>query len=166
MIIFGDIFLSSHSSWLISFWVWMWHCHPLPCCLQPLPPLFFLLSCFFGWMGDPTTSDKLFYLMILWIYKYWEFVTLGPEGPWYVFYAKRHQVYWGLTHGVVLCWYSHTQTHTAHLGASTLTYPYKYIFPPHVMCSQQLALLYWINNSLTSKIYFLQGFFFSKNIHL
>ena len=25
---------------------------PLPCHLQPQPPRFFLLSCFFGWMGD------------------------------------------------------------------------------------------------------------------
>ena len=41
---------------------------PLPCHLQPPPHLFFLLSCFFGWMGDHTTFDVLFYLMIIWIY--------------------------------------------------------------------------------------------------
>ena len=40
----------------------------LLCHLQPLPPLIFLLSCFFGWMGDRVTFDVLFYLMILWIY--------------------------------------------------------------------------------------------------
>ena len=33
-----------------------------PCHLQPPPTLFFLLSCFFSWMGDPTTFDVLFYL--------------------------------------------------------------------------------------------------------
>ena len=38
----------------------------LPCCLQPHPPLLILLSCFFGWMGDHTTFDVLFYLMISW----------------------------------------------------------------------------------------------------
>ena len=32
--------------------------------------------------------------------------------------------------------------HTAHSGASKLTHPYKYIFMPPVMCSQQLSLLH------------------------
>ena len=40
----------------------------LPCHLQPPHPLFFLLSCFFGRMGDHATFDVLFYLMIKWIY--------------------------------------------------------------------------------------------------
>ena len=35
---------------------------------QPPPPLRFLLSCFFAWMGDRATLYVLFYLMILWIY--------------------------------------------------------------------------------------------------
>ena len=43
---------------------------PLPCHLQPPPPLFFLLSCFYGWMGYHATFDVLFYLMIIWIYTY------------------------------------------------------------------------------------------------
>ena len=35
-----------------------------------VPPslLFFLLSSFFGWMGDRATFDMLFYLAIIWIY--------------------------------------------------------------------------------------------------
>ena len=37
---------------------------PLPCHLKPPPPLFVLLSCFFGWMGDHGTIDVLFYIMI------------------------------------------------------------------------------------------------------
>ena len=44
-----------------------------------------------------------------------------------------------------LIWYhthTNTQTHTAHLGASRLTQPHKYIFPPPVMCSEQLPLLH------------------------
>ena len=44
------------------------HSLPLPCCLQPLPSLLFLLSCFFGCMGDRPIFDVLFYLMTLWIY--------------------------------------------------------------------------------------------------
>ena len=30
----------------------------------------------------------------------------SPEGPWCVFHATRHQVYWGLTHNVAFYWYS------------------------------------------------------------
>ena len=36
---------------------------------------------------------------------------------------------------------SHTQTHTAHSGASRLTHPYKYIFIPPDISSEQLPLL-------------------------
>ena len=42
--------------------------------------------------------------------------ALVPEGPWCVFYATRHQVYWGPIHNTVFYWYSdlisHIQTHT------------------------------------------------------
>ena len=31
--------------------------------------------------------------------------TLVPEGPWYVFYAARCQVYGGLIYNVVFYWY-------------------------------------------------------------
>ena len=41
---------------------------------QPPPSLLFLLPCFFGWMRDRATFDVLFYLMTLWIYKYWVLV--------------------------------------------------------------------------------------------
>ena len=45
------------------------------------------------------------------------FGTLVPEGPWCVFYATRHKVYWGLKHNVfftgTLIWYhTHQQTNT------------------------------------------------------
>ena len=75
--------------------------------------------------------------------------SLVPEGPWCVFYAIRHQAYWGLTHTIQVkyIWYhthkhTNTQTHTAHSAASRLTHPYKYIFTPTVICSQQLPLLH------------------------
>ena len=61
---------------------------------------------------------------------------------------------------------THTQRHTTHSQASRPTHPFKYTFTPTVMCSQQLSLLHWMNNSVTSKTYFPQCFFFSKIIHL
>ena len=42
--------------------------NPLPCSLQPSPPLLFWMSYFFDCMGD-LAFDVLFYLMILWIYR-------------------------------------------------------------------------------------------------
>ena len=48
---------------------------------------------------------------------------LVPKHHWYVFYATRRQVYWGLTH-MVFCWYSdlisHTRTHAHTKTYSTL----------------------------------------------
>ena len=45
---------------------------------------------------------------------------------------------------LLVIWFdiTNTQTHKAHLGASRLTHPYKYIFTPPVLCSQQLPLLH------------------------
>ena len=72
--------------------------------------------------------------------------TLVPEVPYFVFYATRRQVYWGLTHNVFFCWYSesisHTQTqtstqkHIAHSGINRMTHLYNYILTPPVTCSQ------------------------------
>ena len=122
----------------------------------------------FSVISNPTPT-ALFLVLSLWLdvwshHNWWTILlkvimnlqmsslgTLAPEAPWYVFYAKRCHVYlsnWGLTHNAVICWYSdlishtHTQTHTAHSGASRLTHPYKYIFAPTVMCSQQQGLTY------------------------
>ena len=78
--------------------------------------------------------------------------TLVPEGPWFVFYATRCQVYWGLKQNVFFYRYyfftgtidliPHIQTQITHSGASRLMHPYKYIFTPPVMCSQQLHWLH------------------------
>ena len=88
---------------------------PLSCHLQPPPQMFFLLPCFFGWMGDHATFDVL--------------LCLGTLVPWDVFYTKRRQIYGGLTHYVVFYWYSdlisNTHTHKAHSEASRLIHPYK-----------------------------------------
>ena len=74
--------------------------------------------------------------------------NLVQEGPWCVFYATRHQVYWGLTCNVVFYLYpdlishTHTHEHTAHSGANRLTHPNKYIFTLPVISSPQLPLLH------------------------
>ena len=62
--------------------------------------------------------------------------------------------------------HTHTQRHNTLRGQCTDTHQHKYIFTPPVMCSQQLSLLHWMNNSLISKIYFPQCLFFSKIIDL
>ena len=139
---------------------------PLPCRRQSQTTLLFLLSCFFGWMGDCAIFDELFYLMVNLFMP--NLGTLVLERPSCVFCATRCQVYWGLTHDVFFCWYSdlisHTQTHTAHSGASRLIHHINIYL--HHMCSQQLFLLHWMNNSLISKMYFPKFLFFSKIIHL
>ena len=103
-------------------------------------------------------------------------LTLVPEGKkdLDVFYVTRHKVYWGLTHNVfflAVLWFdiTHIQTHkhrhTAHSQSSRLTHPYKFIFTLPVMCSQELSLLHWMNNSLNhyyKKITFHNVFSFQK----
>ena len=102
---------------------------PLHCHLQPPSWLFFLLSCFFGWIVDRTTFDVPFYLMIIWIYIYW---ALVPEGSWCVFvcfmqqsvkFTEFWQVMWVFTgtHSFFIT-YTNTQTYIAHSGASRLTH--------------------------------------------
>ena len=115
----------------------------LPCHLQSPPQLFFLLSCFFGWLSDHATFDVLIYLMIIWIY------TCQALLPWYqkdldvcfmqqgVRFTEVWHIMWFFTG--TLIWY---HKHTAHSGASRLTQPYKCIFTPLVICSKQLPLLY------------------------
>ena len=144
---------------------------PLPCYLQPPTPTALsstewvivpYLMCYFTWWYSGSTHVEPWYLV--------------PEGSWCVFYATTYQVYWGLSHNVVFCWYfnlishthkhTHTERYTAHSGASRHTHPCKYIFTPPVMCSQQLSLLHWMHNSLISKNCFPGCLFFSKIIHL
>ena len=78
--------------------------------------------------------------------------TLVQEGPCFVFYATRHQVYWGLTHNMVFDLYldlkSHTRTNkdTPHAGINRLTHPHKYILTPLIMWLQQLSVLHWMQN--------------------
>ena len=41
---------------------------------------------------------------------------------------------------------SYKQRHTTHTGGNIMTYSYKYILMPPVLCSQQLSLLHLMNN--------------------
>ena len=118
---------------------------PLPCHLQPPFPTVLSVVLFLwlnGWSRHIWCAILLNDDMDLHMSSYG---TLVPEGPWCVFYAIRHQVYWSLTHNVVLYWFSdlisHTKIQRAHSGAGRLTHPYTYIFTPLVMCLQQLPLL-------------------------
>ena len=89
---------------------------PIPSLLPPTP--------------TPTALSVVLYFWLNgWSYHIWCAILLNdimnlmlslgilvPEGPWCVFYVTRHQMYWGLTHNAVFCWYSdlisHTKRHT------------------------------------------------------
>ena len=74
----------------------------LPRCLQPSLTLLFLLSSFFGWMGNHATWDALPNdIMELYMSN---FGTLVPEGLW-------EERLWGLTH-VAFRWCSDFISHT------------------------------------------------------
>ena len=98
--------------------------------------------------------------------------TLVSKEPWCVFYATRHQVYWGLTHYVVFCWYSdlishirkHTQRHTAHSGPVDLN-THINIYLHHLLYAHSSCLCY-IGHSLISKNCFPWCLSFSTIIHL
>ena len=139
----------------------------------PTPTLNALFVVLFLWLNG-WSCRIWFTFSILWIYICRALVPCTRR-TLIVFYATRHQVYWGLTHDVVSCWYfdliSHTHTHidTQHTqGGSRLTDLYEYIFTLPAMSSQQLSLLHWMNNLLISKIYLPQClsffFFFSSTI--
>ena len=109
----------------------------LPCHLQPRPQLFFLLSCFFGWMGDHATFDVLFYLMIIWPWYQKDLdVCFMQQG---VRFTEVWHIMWFFTGTPI--WY-HKRTNTLHSGAIRLTHSSKCIFVPLVMCSNELPLLY------------------------
>ena len=110
-------------------------------------------------MGDCSTFDAVLLNDIMDLHM----LSLGasvPQGSGRVFYATRHQVYWGLTQcGLLLVLsfdithrdtHTHTrarartQKHTSHTGANRPTQPDKYKLTPPVMCSEQLSVLHFI----------------------
>ena len=148
------------------------------CSMKPPPPLpppiqqnhspLFLLFCFFGGMGDCATSDVLFYLMTLWIYTCWA-LYLVTQGHCGVVFATRRQFteaeHMTCFFAIILTWYhTNKRRHTAHTGANRMTYPYKYILTPPILCSEQLSVLHSMNKLLTSKINF-TGFYNVLAVH-
>ena len=138
-------------------------------------------------MGDCITFDVLFYLMIDIMHLHMSRLgTLMPEGLDVCFVqqgVKSTEVWHMWFFPGTLIWYytqtnkqtnkqtnththTHTERHTTHSGASRLTHSYKYIFTPPFICSQQLSVLYWIDNSLINKNSFPRCLFFSTIIHL
>ena len=108
-----------------------------------------------------TDHSALFYSMISWVY------TSRALGPWCIFMQASSLLRFDTWCGFLLVpWFdithTHTHTHTAHSGVSRMIDPYKYIFKPTVTCSQQLSLLQWMKNSMTSNIFFPYCLFFSK----
>ena len=92
---------------------------PVTSNLSP-PPLFILLSCFFGWMGDHTTFDVPFYLLIICIYTCRALVPYCQTNLDVCFLqqgVKFTEVWhkmWFLTGTLILL--SHTQTHSTLMG--------------------------------------------------
>ena len=71
---------------------------------------------------------------------------------------------WHLMCSLPLLWFDITRTNT-HSKRRGETHPYKYILIPPVICSQQLSVLHSMNNSLISKVFSLNAFFFSMSGH-
>ena len=112
---------------------------PHPCLLQHTPPLFFLLFCFFGWMGDNATIDVPFYLMMIWIY------TCRPLVPYYqkdldvcFKFTKVWHIMWFFS-GTLIWYHTHkkTKTHTAYIN----------IYSNHLLYAHSSHLYYikWLN---------------------
>ena len=91
-----------------------------------------------------------------------------------VFYAISHQIYWGfdsddMTFAITLTWYQkHRETQAGHTGTSILTYSYKHIMTPPVICAHWLPVLHWINSFLIQDLLYSspQSFYGSKITHL
>ena len=121
---------------------------PFPCHLQPPPPLLFLSLN--GW------SHHIWCAILLNIMDLHmsSLGTLVPKEPWSVFYAKRRQVYWGLTHHVVFCRYSdlisntHKDTHkdTQHIQGPVDLHTHIYRYLQHLLWAHSNYLHYteWI----------------------
>ena len=111
--------------WRLPYIAYPSHLFNILSSLPPLPILFFgatnphaVLFLFLnGWSRHILCSILLNAIMNLHVPSLGIFV---PDGPWCVFYATRCQVYWGLPHEVVFCWYSDLISHTYTNTYSTL----------------------------------------------
>ena len=79
--------------------------------------------------------------------------TLAPEGPWCVFYATGHKVYWGVTQCGFFCSYSdlvsqtQTQRHTQHTQGPVDWHVHENIYLHHLLCAHKHYFYYikWLN---------------------
>ena len=115
----------------------------LPCHLQPRPQLFFLLSCFFGWMGDHATFDVLFYLMIIWPWYQKDLdVCFMQQG---VRFTEVWHIMWLLVPRFDI---TNAQTHYTQGPLDWHTHQNVYLY--HLLCAQMSYLYYikWLNKWL------------------
>ena len=155
---------------------------PPPTLLSTTPTLTALSAVLFLWLhGWPPDIWCVILLNDIMDLHMLSLVTLVPEGPWYVFYATRHQVYWGLTHNVAFCCYStliwyqaHTSTHThTHTHTHTCTqgpvdwHSHINIYLCHLLCAHSSYLYYieWIIHRC-QEFTFHNVFFFPKKYSL
>ena len=127
--------------------------HPSPTSLSPQTPTTTVRSVvMFLWLNGWPWHNWCAILhngnMIIWIYNMSRLGTLVLEWPWFVFYATRRQVYWGLTHNVVFYWYSdlisHTQTHkhTQHTQGPVDWRTHINIYLQHLLCAHSSYFFY------------------------
>ena len=100
---------------------------PFPVTSNPHPSLLFLLSCFFGWMGDCATFDGLFYFTdvchIMWFF--------AGTLIWYHTHSNTH------THT-----YTHTQTHMQHTQGPVGWHTHINIYLHQLLCAHSSYLYY------------------------
>ena len=105
----------------------------------PIPLPFFLMPCFFRWKCDCVTSYMLFYIII------WHPYT----------HTHTHTCIHACMHAHMhACIHTHTHTHTHTQQKQGPIDRHINIIINTVMFSEQLSVLYWINYSLISDMYF------------
>ena len=149
----------------ISYNVHNWQRAPKPSIIFPTPSFFQILQTH----SPPITLSPAFFVALFlwlngWSHHIWFVVLLNdfmqlclssldtvvPEGLTVCFmqqgitFTKIGEKMQIFTSTLIL-YLSHIyrQRHTAHTGTNRLTYSYKNIYPPPVMCSQQLSVLHW-----------------------
>ena len=141
----------------------------LPCHLQPSPPLFFLLSFFFGWIGDHATFDVLFCVMIIWIYTCRALVPLYQKDLNVCFMQQRAKFteVWHVF-SILVLWFdiTHTHKHTQLPRTTARTHTQINIYSHHLLCAHSSYLYYikWLMFKTTHLFYGLL-YFYGKNMN-
>ena len=153
---------------------------PSPQIAYPPPPPFFSSFWLNGWSRHIWCAIWLNDIRDLHMSS---LVALVPEGPWCVFYATMHQVYWGPTHNVFFRWYSnlisHTHTHThshihtnkdaQHTQGPVGRHTHINIYLHHVLCAHSSYLYHvkwiilWCQKFTFHNVLYFQIFFTCKS---